>query len=91
MLNNNIGSIWILEISDSQILSLLFWFFQVFKCIFKNTKNYLNIKDPKDANDSSDDPKTPRVKVDQVEFISLSEFDTVPKYMKVNTLIFILK
>ena len=63
------------------------WFFQVFKCIFKNTKNYINIKDPKDANDSSDDPKTPRVKVDQVEFISLSEFDTVPKYMKVNTLI----
>ena len=55
--------------------------------VIYNTKSDFNIKDPKDANDSSDDSKTPRVKVDQVEFISLSEFDTVPKYMKVNTLI----
>jgi len=40
------------------------------------------LEEAKTANDSNDDPKTPRVKVDQVEFISLSEFDTVPKYMK---------
>ena len=46
--------------------------------------NDFAIKEAKTANDSNDDPKTPRVKVDQVEFISLSEFDTVPKYMKVN-------
>ncbi len=54
-----------------------------YSCYLILGNNNFTIKEAKTANDSNDDQKTPRFKVDQVEFISLSEFDTVPKYMKV--------